>query len=594
MRLIEAKTLKVVEFMDSKIPKYAILSHVWSLHEITFQDMQKLSPEERNFLASDLDTDEAANSNTQSSPETLDSGYAKIKYSCKRARHEKIDYVWIDTCCIDKTSSAELSEAINSMMRWYELSEVCYAYLADVPPLSDLDLERSLFSKSRWFDRGWTLQELIAPEKLFFLAQDWTTLFSRETVSSLVSRKTRIALSFLKERQQAMTSLRSSLSSVSIATRMSWASERKTSRQEDRAYSLLGIFGINMPLLYGEGTGAFIRLQEEIVKHSDDQSLFAWNWYEKDLDSSPDHSSSGWLSAYDSESSSENGSEDGSGWVSEHGSEDGLQYGSEHESEQNQLIHPLLPSFDTFKSRTFKNLSTCGILADSPAAFLNCGDYIPCSVGGQTPAYSITNKGLDMEIPLLSCADYSFILLQCQTRHHPTILLALPVKCIRENIYIRIQAPMYSAGHQSWSEWPRTHIYLLLNSDTITYDGDIPDYTVILGHTPPHLKLVGVTSRHQRNLDQMILMKGDISPMFNIRPAIVFLWFEDIRDNSQIALGLRLQVVFTLDTESYPYKTWSTGWGVGLTVFKSIALRIRFRTHSKSPQKTFLEDSSSA
>ncbi|KAJ5738530.1 hypothetical protein N7493_001685 [Penicillium malachiteum] len=188
MRLIRADNPQLEEFMDSKIPAYAILSHVWRPGEISFQDMQHLSPEERNSLLSELNEEETTSGTnyTQKLQEALYQGYSKIKYSCKRALTDGIQYVWVDTCCIDKTSSAELSEAINSMMRWYERSEVCYAYLTDVPPMAHLDSKRSQFSKSVWFTCGWTLQDLIAPKNLVFLAQDWSTLFSRGEVSELL------------------------------------------------------------------------------------------------------------------------------------------------------------------------------------------------------------------------------------------------------------------------------------------------------------------------------------------------------------------------------------------------------------------------
>ncbi|KAJ5697981.1 hypothetical protein N7488_011665 [Penicillium malachiteum] len=163
------------------MPKYAILSHTWSTDEVSFQEVQALSPEERKKLGSDLETEIAP----QATPST---GYVKIKHTCQRARREGIKYAWADTCCIDKTSSAELSEAINSMMEWYENSEVCYAYLADVPPGVDLESKESAFVKSRWFTRERTLQELLAPDRLVFLASDWSYLFAPDHFSpSIIS-----------------------------------------------------------------------------------------------------------------------------------------------------------------------------------------------------------------------------------------------------------------------------------------------------------------------------------------------------------------------------------------------------------------------
>jgi len=178
------------------------------------------------------------------------------------------EWVWIDTYCIDKSSSAELSEAINSMFGWYKKSAICYAYLADVPSNGDPQVPQSAFSKSRWFTRGWTLQELIAPNILEFFSNDWKKLGSRRSLSARISQITTIDSDVLALNLQPQRR--------SIAQRMSWASRRSTTRIEDIAYCLIGLFAINMPLLYGEGERAFIRLQEEILKRSNDHSLFAW------------------------------------------------------------------------------------------------------------------------------------------------------------------------------------------------------------------------------------------------------------------------------------------------------------------------------
>jgi hypothetical protein len=175
---------------------------------------------------------------------------------------------WIDTCCIDKTSSAELTEAINSMFNWYRDAQICYAYLQDVENDEDPSHPSSTFSRSRWFTRGWTLQELIAPPKLLFLSKDWREIGSRSDLVDVIADITSID-KFLFEY--------GILGRYSTAQRMSWASRRKTTRVEDQAYCLLGLFGVNMPLLYGEGQRAFVRLQEEIMKHSDDHSIFAWS-----------------------------------------------------------------------------------------------------------------------------------------------------------------------------------------------------------------------------------------------------------------------------------------------------------------------------
>jgi hypothetical protein len=165
-----------------------------------------------------------------------------------------------NSCCIDKTSTAELSEAINSMFRWYREARVCYAYLTDVQEATQL-------ADSRWFTRGWTLQELVAPSTVWFYTRNWQYLGSKVELQQEIQRITDIETKVLTD---------GVLETVGIARRMSWAAKRQTTRIEDLAYSLMGIFDINMPLLYGEGKKAFTRLQEEIMKTSDDQSLFAW------------------------------------------------------------------------------------------------------------------------------------------------------------------------------------------------------------------------------------------------------------------------------------------------------------------------------
>ncbi|TBU40441.1 hypothetical protein BD309DRAFT_345892 [Dichomitus squalens] len=193
----------------------------------------------------------------------------KIREACRVAREAGYRYLWIDSCCIDKTSSSELTESINSMFLWYSLAKMCYAYLADVPSNKDPREDKSAFCSSQWHKRGWTLQELIAPSGVKFLADDWTEIGTKFTLFDLIEEITGIP-------RQALLHVKS-LDEFSVAQRLSWAARRQTTREEDRAYSLLGIFNINMPTLYGEGSRAFRRLQEEIVRHVPDLSLFAWN-----------------------------------------------------------------------------------------------------------------------------------------------------------------------------------------------------------------------------------------------------------------------------------------------------------------------------
>lgn len=247
MRLIDCTTLEIEEFHEIVTPQYAILSHTWETEEVSFQDVQSGNFKHKR-------------------------GWSKIERCCAQALERKIKHAWVDTCCIDKSSSAELQESINSMFRWYRAAKECYAYLADVPDEEGPE-QMTAFRTSRWWTRGWTLQELIAPKEVLFYSSGWSRLGTRNNQRALVSAVTGIDMDVLKDSLE-----RPALDTISISKRMSWASERVTTRPEDLAYCLLGIFGVSMPMLYGEGgREAFIRLQEHIMKDSDDQTLFAWD-----------------------------------------------------------------------------------------------------------------------------------------------------------------------------------------------------------------------------------------------------------------------------------------------------------------------------
>jgi hypothetical protein len=244
MFLIDATTLTLHEFPNSD-QRYAILSHTWgsATEEVTYEEM----------IAVDR------------SAATLEKpGYKKIAKACEVARGTyNLPYLWVDTCCINKASSAELSEAINSMYRWYKDAWICFAYL---PDMTDSPLS---FQQSRWFTRGWTLQELIAPKDVVFFDKNWKYRGTKETLATHISMTTGIPSQIMDHTVE--------LSEIPVAQRLSWASTRETTREEDRAYSLLGIFDVNMPMLYGEGPKAFIRLQEQILSQGADTSLFLWH-----------------------------------------------------------------------------------------------------------------------------------------------------------------------------------------------------------------------------------------------------------------------------------------------------------------------------
>ncbi|KAF3808929.1 Vegetative incompatibility protein HET-E-1 [Colletotrichum gloeosporioides] len=234
--------MDIVERFGASIEPYVILSHTWEDEEVTFYGWDK--PSIRNEMK----------------------GFQKIRQTCELGAADGYRYAWVDTCCIDKTNSTELSEAINSMYKWYEDAAVCYVYLSD---LRDGAGDEAL-KEQRWFKRGWTLQELIAPREVQFFSQNWLRIGEKAGMAKLLSEITSI--------NQDILSMSQDLNDFSVAERMSWASGRETTRQEDLAYCLLGMFGVNMPMLYGEGKKAFLRLQQEIIKTTNDLSIFAWEY----------------------------------------------------------------------------------------------------------------------------------------------------------------------------------------------------------------------------------------------------------------------------------------------------------------------------
>lgn len=371
MRLLRTSDTTFVEVPTGRPPRYAILSHRWAApdQEVSYQDV---------LAAKKKDT----------------TGWCKIVGFCAMARKHGYDHCWVDTCCIDKTNGAELSEAINSMFRWYRKAGVCFVYLADVdvgkssrlkaiaqvhvrsrvcatakveapwqvnalrrvnqcwrqivrwpqyahsilhaspdtnvlwrqhglsqmnsfwqgntlwqgnpllkgnglsvihvlrlfgslrqkedvdegaeplgdsppPPNRDQDIVHdSATLESEWFSRGWTLQELIAPDEVMFFDCNWTPLGTRSDHSRWISFKTKIAEEVLLGN--------CALNNCSIAEKFSWAASRKTSRPEDESYCLLGLLGVEMPLIYGEGRKAFLRLQETLLARTTDYTLLAW------------------------------------------------------------------------------------------------------------------------------------------------------------------------------------------------------------------------------------------------------------------------------------------------------------------------------
>ncbi|KAH8781059.1 heterokaryon incompatibility protein-domain-containing protein [Diaporthe sp. PMI_573] len=222
------------DFLDHEIPRYAILSHTWGDEEVLFQDQKDGTG--KNKL-----------------------GYDKIRFCADQAWEDGLEFCWVDTCCIDKPNNTELQEAINSMFRWYRDAAKCYVFLSDVSTPSGDAVDKPSwgpsFRKSRWFTRGWTLQELIAPVSVEFFSREGVRLGTRKSLEHDIQDITGLPLTVLRGNPP---------SDFSISERLAWAEKRETARKEDRVYSLLGLIGIHMPLIYGEGElNALTRLWKE-------------------------------------------------------------------------------------------------------------------------------------------------------------------------------------------------------------------------------------------------------------------------------------------------------------------------------------------
>ena len=376
MRLLNTETLKIHDFSAGWKPQYAILSHRWEEDEVDFDDVLEGKNLEK-------------------------AGWKKVKAVCKLVE-KYYDWVWMDTCCIAKSSSAELSEAINSMHAWYSQANMCFVYLNDVlAESSDLDHWRDIqghgypevtnqldyaestviaLKASKWFTRSWTLQELVAPKCIYFVDREWRMFGTQTCMHDLIRDITGID--------------RYAKWKPSIATKMSWASKREATREEDKAYSLLGLFGVHMPLLYGEGEHrAFRRLQLEIIKKSDDESIFAWQ--------RPLSSDARLITRTES-------------W---HG----------------------------------------GMLADSPRDFLHSSKIIPFPPTTPRPPFAMTNKGLEISTVLLrkksSNGSHAFMPLNC----HPDgdeNPLAVQLYCYGPRQYARVNQT--SLDGLSSLRWPET------------------------------------------------------------------------------------------------------------------------------------------
>lgn len=234
LTVLENVELTLVERVGNDIPPYAILSHTWGndSDEISYKDFIDGRYQDKK-------------------------GFHKLQFCQQRVALDNLEYFWVDTCCIDKSSSAELTEAINSMYRWYQGAARCYVFLSDVDIVRSHSLSpRRALRNSRWFRRGWTLQELIAPTYVDFFDSNGIHLGDKHSLFQDIHDVTKLPLDAVRGRF---------LDDFSVDVRLSWAEGRETKREEDAAYSLLGIFDIYMPLIYGEGRQrAFRRLLKEL------------------------------------------------------------------------------------------------------------------------------------------------------------------------------------------------------------------------------------------------------------------------------------------------------------------------------------------
>ena len=379
MWLIDTSTLRLKFFPTSKGLKYAILSHTWGDEEVSFEEM-----------------------NARRVWGIRKKGWEKILETCRIARGTfKLEYAWVDTCCINKASSAELSEAINSMFSWYKAAAVCLVYLKDFTLDWKVKLRSPEFWSSlgacRWFSRGWTLQELIAPSELVFYDSNWAKFGTKREFIRGLSAITKIEEGVLRNADF--------LAAAHVGKKMSWAAFRETTRIEDIAYCLLGIFDINMPLLYGEGAKAFLRLQEEIARSRNDMTLFAWEQdKEQDENQEEDPDDDGDEDPDDdgdeaSDDDGDEGSEQDWGESSEvygdecseeDGDEDPEESGDEQQDERQDEQQD-----DGSQLR--------GIFAASPAEFRNCNKLrVPDEPFQQDVEFSLTNRGLRIDRNLIS------------------------------------------------------------------------------------------------------------------------------------------------------------------------------------------------
>lgn len=236
MRLIRldpfTRTWRLEEFSGPSVPFYAVLSHRWGSDkdEVRFEDIQ-----DGSRICSD----------------TSKPGYDKLRFCYDQVVRSGLRYFWIDTCCIKKTDSSELARSLNSMFYWYQRAAICYVYLSDVS-ISDVTEAPGAFkwakalSRSKWFTRGWTLQELLAPSSVAFFTNEGHFIGNKneDKLGKVIANVTGIPTPALRGVK---------LSRFSTETRQSWAAGRTTTIPEDSAYCLMGLFDVQLPMLYADG-----------------------------------------------------------------------------------------------------------------------------------------------------------------------------------------------------------------------------------------------------------------------------------------------------------------------------------------------------
>ncbi|KAJ4147862.1 hypothetical protein LMH87_002364 [Akanthomyces muscarius] len=286
MKVVSVQSRTVVDVPDVAPPPYAILSH-------TRDAVDQKRPSQTNVSVG-LGPDDDAPPHYYSSNPASPPIYTKsrpcafsistnkktqstlsreqLEQACEHARRCGVEYIWIAELCIDRTSSADLDDAVNGSRRRLRNSTVCFAYLHDLPAeVTTPDSDSSAWSRCRYWKRAWTLQELLLAPRVQFYDAYWNYRGDKDSpeLAPLLSGITRIPRSVLLDS--------TTLSDVALAVRISWSVGRVAAREEDTAYALVAITEATLPVRYGEGAErAFIRLQEELLRDTRDGSLLAW------------------------------------------------------------------------------------------------------------------------------------------------------------------------------------------------------------------------------------------------------------------------------------------------------------------------------